>query len=257
MFLAMFGISTVCALCNEDEKDRRIEIASSVVFLSFGGGGLLWPILRKKEFAAIRTEYVHSFEMHCEAVVFPMSRVKQFIIIGSAAVLSIGAGGLTFFADNNEARVKGIIGFIFCVCIVILGMKSLLAGRKGIFLVPDGIIWNEMFRAPCFLPWENISQSAFFLKKEKGSLKPVWTFGINVSDPALVQTSYWSRKKLSESKMRHGWYFYFFQETILFPLEVVAKTVEFYCQHPETRGEIGTSNSLARIKAFEETTLSS
>lgn len=249
-FLVVFAVSAISAFLSEKEKDRAVDIACSIIFLTFGGGGFLWPILRKKESNAIRTEFVHSFNMHCEAVVFPMSRVKQFIIIAGAAAISTGVGILLLFADNSETEVKAIIGFILYVSIAILALKSLFGARKGILLVPGGVIWNEMFLASCFIPWDVIQQSAHFLKKDKGSLRPVSTFGINVFDPALLQTSKWSRKRFSETRKRKGWYFLFFQETILFPLETIAKTVEFYRRHPEARGEIGTANSIARINVF-------
>jgi hypothetical protein len=189
--------------------------------------------------------------MHCEAVLFPMSRVKQIVTIGGAISLSVGIGALLFFADNNENRVKGVIGLVFYVCVFALGLKSMLAGRKGIFLVPNGIIWNEMFRAPCFIPWPSVSQAALFLKKERNAGKPILTFSLNVTDPALFQTTKWSRGKFIRSKVQHGWYFYFFQETIVIPLTIVEQTIQFYWQHPEARGEIGTANALARMQKFE------
>ncbi len=254
MLLVMSGVSFLTSF-SEDRRTRGVGISTGVIFLIFGVGGLLWPVLRKKEPKAIQAEFVHLFDMHCEAILFPMSRVKQFIILGAAISLSVGIGTLLFFADNNDNRVRGLIALAFYVCVFVVGLRSLHKGKKGLFLVPSGIIWNEMFRAPCFIPWESISQSALFLKKEKNALRPIWTFGLNVSDPALFRTSKWSRKKFLESKIRNGWYFYFFQETIVFPLEAVVKTVQFYCQHPESRNEIGTTSSLTRIHAFEETVI--
>ena len=227
IFLVMFGASAFYALFSEDKKDRGVGVASCIVSLSFGAGGFLWPILRKKESKAIQAEFVHSFDMHCEAVVFPMSRVKQFFTIVGAIALSVGISTLLFFADNNENRVKGIIGLVIYICIFILGLKSLLAGRKGIFLVPNGIIWNEMFRAPCFIPWEIISETALFLKKEKNALKPIWTFGLNVFDPALFRTTRWSRKKFLQSKIQHGWYFYFFKKLSLCPSKLSQRQFSF------------------------------
>lgn len=254
MFLVMAGAALSTSFSG-DKQTRGIGISTSIIFLTFGIGGMLWPILRKREPKAIHTEYVHLFDMHCEAILFPMSRVKQFVTLGGAIVLLVGIGTLLFFADDNESRAKGVIALVFYVCVLIVGLRSLLGVKKGLFLVSSGIIWNEMFRAPCFIPWEIISQSALFLKKEKNLLRPIWTFGLNVSEPALFRTSKWSRKKFLESKIRNGWYFYFFQETIIFPLEAVAKTVQFYCLHPESRNEIGTTNSLTRIHAFEETAI--
>jgi hypothetical protein len=87
----------------------------------------------------------------------------------------------------------------------------------------------------------------------KNVSKPILSFGLNVSDPALFQTTKWTRKQFQQSKTRHGWYFYFFEETIVAPLETVARTVQYYLQHPEARSEIGTSNALARIEKIAET----
>ena len=257
-FLAMFVVSVFCAIRCEDIQDRRAGIAGGIVFFTIGFGGLLWPILCKKESKTVRREFIHSFNMRCEAVVFPMSRVKQFVTIAGAAGLLVGIGALLFFAhtDSIENQLKGIIALVFYIFVLVIGLKSLRAGKMGIFLVPNGVIWNEMFRAPCFIPWEIISQSSLFLKNEEHSGK-VWAFGLNVIDPARFQTGKLTRKKIIDSKARHGWHFYFFQETIVFPLETVAWTVSFYSRYPELRREIGTASCLARIEGYEQLRINS
>jgi len=249
MALVMFFASVACAVFCEDLKERRAGWAGSVIFFTTGFGSMLWPVLRKREPKTAQQEFVHLFSLHCEAIVFPMSRVKQFITIAGAILLSVGMAMMVLFAEENVDRAKAAIALVFLLCAVTVGTKSLLAGKKGIFLVPAGIIWNEMFRFPCFIPWEIVGQSALFLKAQQYGPE-VWTFGLQVTDTESLQTSRWTRKKFVESRNQHGWHCLFLQETILTPLDLVARVIEFYRQHPEVRREIGTTNSFARIESL-------
>jgi hypothetical protein len=69
------------------------------------------------------------------------------------------------------------------------------------------------------------------------------------SDP--VSDNQMDAKKFSQSKIRRGWYYYFFEETIVAPLATVAGMVQYYLNHPEARSETGTPNALARVEKIE------
>src|SRR6266550_686563 len=73
--LVIAGVGVSLAF-SKDERDRRTGFACSIIFLTFGVGGLIWPILRRREGNGIQTAFVHFFDMHCVAIIFPMSRAK-------------------------------------------------------------------------------------------------------------------------------------------------------------------------------------
>jgi hypothetical protein len=99
------------------------------------------------------------------------------------------------------------------------------------------------------MPWNVIADVSLFHKKEP-YVDPVPTIGLNVTDPEAVQTTKHTRKKLLDSKVRHGWHLFFFAETLTVPLVLATRAIQFYLTHPEYRRELGTSSGLARIDAM-------
>ncbi len=244
-------VSAACAFFSENVKGRRADLLGTAIVLIVTLGFALWPILRSREPTAPQRKFVHFFSLHTEAVVFPMSRVKQFILVGGGIFLFVGVALVVVFGNGKPDQTEVVIAIAFLLFAVFFGITSLSGGKKGIFLVSTGIIWNEMFGSPCFIPWEIVGESS--IRQIPGRDAPkVWAFRLNVSEPERVDTDRRTRKKLVKSKSRRGWHFSFFQETILVPLDSVARTIEFYREHPEARGEIGTASSLARIESLND-----
>jgi len=249
-FLAMAGVG-VSLTFSQDEDDRRTGLAGSIVFLTIGVGGLMWPILRRRETNGIQTAVVHIFDLHCDALLFAVSRAKQLITILGAMFLCLGIITMILVADDSSTQVKGFVALVFYAVVCGMGLKLLCGPLKGIYLVPSGIIWNPMFQSPCFIPWSIISEAALFLKKESYVSKPTLCFGLKVSDPFLVQASKLTSKRFRQSRARRGWDLYFFDETIVAPLATVAQAVQYCLQHPEARSEIAAAGFLARIEKIE------
>lgn len=231
-----------------DGKDRGIGIACTLIGFAFGVGSIAWPVLRKKEAQGVSSEHVRTAEIHCEAVIFPASRVKYYVTIFGSLVLLLGSIGLAASADSIENRVKGAIaiafwGSVFCLCVC-----SARHGRFGVILLPEGILWREMFRAPYFVPWDILSRSGLFRKKERNVPKPILSFGLFVSEPESVQTTKTSRKKMLTAEKQSGWHLYFFAETIAAPLPLLAAVVDFYHRNPGSRVELGNGTAFARIE---------
>lgn len=245
VFLALLGAGIYLATTGEDD-DKRAGIAASVVFFTFGVGGLLWPFLRSREIAIVQSEFVHSFDLHCEGVFFPASRVKEVFTLAGSFLLSAGTLAIVLFADTLEHRVKGALASIFFACVFALSLRFYFAGRKGVSLTPSGIIWREMMKPPCFVEWNSISRTAVFQKRQKHS-KSAWAFGMDVCDPASVKTTKWCQNQILSAKRKHGWHFHFLAETITVALPVLAGAVQYYLLHPEFRREIGSATSVARI----------
>jgi hypothetical protein len=250
VFLAV-GVVGICLLFSKDASERRPGLGCGTLFLGVGIGGALWPFLRRRETNGPQQVFIHLFDMHCDAIFFPMSRAKELLTIFGAGLFVFGVTTIMLVTDNNEYRVKGGIASVFYVGVLVLGVKSLLGPRRGLYVVPDGIIWNELFRAPCFIPWPAITRASLFNKKAQYVSKPLLSFGIDVSNMQSVKTTKFTRDTFRKSKARHGWNFYFYEETIVTPITLVAQTVQYYWSHPEDRTEIGTANALARIEKIE------
>jgi len=165
--------------------------------------------------------------------------------------MAVGATWLTFIAESHLDRLRAGLGAIVVGGAFFLCLKTYFDGRKGIILLPGGIIWREMFRAPCFIPWEAIEETALFEKKVPNNPKLVLTFGINVKHPALAQTTRWARGAMIRSKAEHGWHLFFFAETICVPLALVLVVVRLFHGQPELRREIGTPAGFARVRSLE------
>lgn len=231
-----------------DGKDRGIGIACTLIGFAFGVGSFAWPALRKKEAQGVSLEYVRTAEIHCEAVIFPASRVKYYVTIFGSLVLLLGSIGLTASADSIENRVKGAIAIAFWGSVFGLCLWSARHGRFGVIVLPEGILWREMFRAPYFVPWEILSRSGLFRKKERNVPKPILSFGLLVSEPESVQTTKTSREKMLTAEKQSGWHLYFFAETIATPLPLLAAVVDFYHRNPASRVELGNGKAFARIE---------
>ena len=248
VFLGMFAGGLFLALTGQGD-DKFAGIAASLVFFAFGAGGLAWPLLRSREAGSVATEFVHAFDMHCEGILIPASRVKEIMTLAGSLLLSAGTLAMVLFADTLEHRVKGGLAFLFFTGVFVLSLKFYSAGRKGVLLVPNGIIWREMMRPPSFVEWISISRSGVFRKPQPYS-KPAWAFGLDVGEPASIKTTTWGRKRILGAKRKHGWHFHFLAETITVPLPVLGGAIQYYLLHPEARGEIGSATSLARISAM-------
>jgi hypothetical protein len=247
LFLSMM-VGGVWLIFANDGMDRGIGIACTLIGFAFGVGSIAWPLLRKKEAQGISTEHVRTAEIHCEAVIFPASRVKYYVTTFGSLVLLLGSIGLAASADGIENRVKGAIAVAFWGSVFGLCLWSARHGRFGVIVLPEGILWREMFRAPYFVPWDILSRSGLFRKKEKNVPKPILSFGLQVSEPESVQTSKTSRKKMLNAQRQSGWHLYFFAETIAAPLPLLAAVVDFYHQNPGSRAELGSAKAFARIE---------
>ena len=250
VFLVMMGVGIWLIFANGG-KDRGVGIACTLVGFGFGVGAIVWPLLRKREAQGVRTELLRTAEIYCEAVLFPASRVKYYVTLLGSLVLALGSIGLMLSADNMENRFKGGLASVFFCCVFGLCLWSAKHGRFGVLILPDGIIWREMFRAPYFVPWNVLSRSGLFRKKERNVAKPILTFGILASDPQLVQTTGWSRKKMISAQKQSGWHLYFFAETIAAPLPLLASAVDFYHKHPESRSELANGGGFKRVEQLE------
>jgi hypothetical protein len=250
LFLVLF-CGAIMLLFANDGKDRGMGFMGCFAFFAFGVGGLLFPILRRRELQGVKTEWIRSADIHCEALLFPCSSVRQYIVLFGSLLLAVGVGGLAFWADTVENRIKDAMASAALVCLFVLGIKSSLKGRLGILLVPQGIVWREMFRSPYYVPWEIVTKAGLFLKKEPPVSRPLLAFGLIIKDPSLVRTTSESRKNLVESWNKTGWHLYFCAETVLEPLSVVAAAVNFYLANPGARRELGTSADLARVLDME------
>lgn len=249
-FFSLFVLSLYVAATDETE-DKRVLIAASVVFFAFGAGGLVWPFLRSREAASLQTEFVHAFDMHCEGVLFPASRAKEVLTLAGSFLLSAGTLAMVVLADTLEHRVKGGVAFVFFACVFILSLKFCFAGRKGVLFVPSGIIWHEMMKPPCFMPWDSVARAALFLKPQKYVSKPALAFGIDVRELTSVTTPKWNCRLIARAKRHHGWHFHFLAETIIVALPMLAGAVQYYLLTPKARGEIGSATSIAKISAME------
>ena len=235
----------------DEGKDRGVGIACTMVGFGLGAGAIAWPLLRRRETQGVTTELIRTAEIHCEAVVFPASRVKYYVTLLGSLVLGIGSIGLMFGTDSMENRFKGAIASTFWFCVFGLCLWSSRHGRFGVLIIPEGIIWREMFRAPYFVAWNVIIQSGLFRKKERSVLKPIPSFGILVSNPKLVQTTGRSRKKMVEAQRQSGWHLYFFAETIAAPLPLLAGAVDYYHKNPEARTELANGQGMNRVEQLE------
>jgi hypothetical protein len=247
LFLAMM-VGGVWLIFANDGKERGVGIACTLVGFAFGVGSFAWPVLRRKEVQGVSMEHVRTAEIHCEAVIFPASRVKYYVTIFGSLVLLLGSIGLAASADNIENRIKGALAIIFSGCVFGFCLWSARHGRFGVIVLPEGILWREMFRAPYFVPWDILSRSGLFRKKEKNVPKPILSFGLLVNDAGAVQTTKASRKKMLSAERQSGWHLYFFAETIAAPLPLLASVVDFYHRNPGSRTELGNGRAFARIE---------
>lgn len=241
-------VGGVWLIVANDGKDRGVGIACTLMGFAFGVGSIAWPTLRRREAQGVSAEHVRTAEIHCEAVIFPASRVKYYVTIFGSFVLLLGSIGLAASADSIENRIKGAIAIAFWGGVFGLCLWSARHGRFGVIVLPEGILWREMFRAPCFVPWDILSRSGLFRKKERNVPKPILSFGLLVSDLESVQTTKTSRKKMLNAERQSGWHLYFFAETIAAPLPLLAAVVDFYHRNPGSRAELGNGRAFARIE---------
>ena len=249
-FIAAF-VGSLALTTSSNTSDKKVGAAGVVIFFAFAACGIVWPILRRREQQGIATEFVRTADTHCEAIFFPGSRVKEYLTLTGSGMLAAGAIWMTFIADTLYNQVRGGFGAAFMSGVFFLCLRTLAHGRKGILLLPTGIIWREMFRAPYFIPWEAIAETELFEKKEPNNPNPILTFGIRVTNQDCVKTTSWARATMVRSKVQHGWHLYFFAETICVPLTLVFAAVRLFQGQPEARNEIGTSAGLARVRALE------
>jgi hypothetical protein len=246
LFLGMFGGALYLA-ATEQEDDRFVFIGAAIIFFAFGVGGSVWPFLRSREGEGPSLEYVHAFGMHCEGILFPASRVKELLTLGGSFFLAGGSALLCLMADTLEHRFQAGLAFVFFAGVLALSLAYCFAGRKGILILPEGLLWREIMRPPCFVPWNSIAAAGLFLKPRRYGAKPARALGLQMSDVTLLQTPSWNRRLIAGARRNHGWHLHALAETINVPLEVVAVTIEHYWRNPAARGEIGSATSLAKV----------
>ncbi len=232
-------------------QDRIWELGGGIVFFTLGFGGITWPILQRLETKGTQAGTIHLFGLHCEALIIPASRVRQFLILAGSALLAIGVLVLLLSGEMGVDLIKGLLALAIYTGAFVWGLRSVLNEPKGIYLVPKGIVWCEMFRAPCFIPWDIISATAACSKQEKYVPRATQAFGLDVSDLEAVQTTKSTRQFCQQSKAREGWHFVFLEESLVVQVKVVESIIRYYRAHPEARGEIGTVNSRLRMQEFE------
>lgn len=122
VFLVMLAGGLYLGVTGQGD-DKPVGIAASLVFFVFGAGDLVWPFLRSREPDGLQTEFVRVFDLNCDGILFPASRVKETLTLAGSFLLSAGTLAMVFFADTLEHRVKGGIAFVFFACVFVLSLK--------------------------------------------------------------------------------------------------------------------------------------
>lgn len=232
-------------------RGRGLGLTVGALFGCLCLGGILWPLLRLREKSGVSSEWVEqAYGPKIEAILFPASRVKQIVVLlGSAVGVPVGIGLALYGGTLKSLLVGGLLAPI-ALGFNLLWLSGMVKRRQGILLLPTGLVWREMLYAPYFIPWDALETFALFYKKEENVPRPLKTIGLRVTNPALVETSDRSRRAITGNLPKHGWHLYYFAESLTAPLELVARTVQFYHANPAARAEIGTLAGQKRVQEF-------
>jgi len=186
-----------------------------------------------------------------QGLLIPISQVKIYLLLLGGSVFAIFGLLTVIFADTLEYRVKGALAFFFYVGFAALWFRGMSKQQKGILLSEQGIVWQEIMLAPCFIPWGSISDARAYSHRERYGTSP--TLGLLIQNLDSLDLSRRTRNKLTENVRRFGWHFYCHAETLLVPLGVVERAIVYFLRHAEARPELVNGAALDRIEVFGKT----
>ena len=246
------GVGGFAAMRVEPES-RASLIVCGALFCTISMLGFLWPILRIRETQGVSLTSVLLRHAKLTGILLPTSRVKPCIALVGASVFGVFGILAAFFADSMEHRVKGGLAGVCYIGFIGFWFWGSLGKQKGIFLSQQGLLWQETFLAPCFIPWEQILAANRYAHPSKHSSTP--SLGIRLQNIEALDVDGRTRKKLIENFNRYGWHLYYHAESLLISLEAAERSIGFYFWNPTARQELATDVAKIRIHDFDRNDL--
>lgn len=228
------------------EPENRLQLAICGSFL--GTICLLsgaWPLLRVMETQGVKRETLRLNLRSEPAILFPLSKVKVWIAaIGAVAFAAFG-GASVFLADSGEHRVRGGIAMAFFGAVLVVLGRNLIRWRPGIFISSSGIDWRESFGSRHIISWDQFVWADVYEHREQYAT--VRSVGLLLRSLDQISSKRRVREQLLRNFSAHGFHLYLHSESVLIPLEILARTLQFYASNPEARNELVDGTAYGRI----------
>lgn len=204
-----------------------------------------WPLLRVAEKQGIKRSVVNLNQRREPAIHFPLSKVKLWIVVVGATTFAVFGGLSVFIADSIEYRVKGGIGLAFYVVVLMVLGFNLARWQPGIFVTSSGIDWREPFGSRHMISWDELLWAKIYDHREKYAT--VRSVGLLLRNPERVSPKRRTQERLRRNFAGSGVHLYLQAESVLVPLDTLARTLQFYATNPKARSELVDGTAYGRI----------